>query len=371
MFPIIPHHVVKSVSPCEEKCYRFSTFPGRSRVGGGNAVKAGHFVPRNCTSKSFSIIQAPNFDVKTTSFDVVASKGHLQPTDKSLTSSGGWIRMLQPAKDVHSSNIVLELTDGGSCVNLRTTKNISQGEDLQLWFSEEILAFMQIPFLSPISIQGQNRYTCHICERVFEDPNPLKIHLATFCEKHPVDILWNRLNFILTSSFRSSPPSPPAKTPLPTATDTSTTGRFSAFRPVPSSPRLEPPSPPPSAAAAAAHLETIVSNMGSSKAGHICVYCGKLYSRKYGLKIHIRTHTGFKPLKCKFCLRPFGDPSNLNKHVRLHSQANSVYKCHICDKVLVRRRDLQRHIQSRHCAESQEISVTMSSSSSSEDLTNI
>lgn len=99
---------------------------------------------------------------------------------------------------------------------------------------------------------------------------------------------------------------------------------------------------------AAAHLETIVSNMGTSKQGHLCIYCGKLYSRKYGLKIHIRTHTGFKPLKCKYCYRPFGDPSNLNKHVRLHVQGNTVYKCTDCDKVLVRRRDLQRHIQARH-----------------------
>lgn len=76
---------------------------------------------------------------------------------------------------------------------------------------------------------------------------------------------------------------------------------------------------------AAAHLETIVSNMGTSKShqGHLCLYCGKLYSRKYGLKIHIRTHTGFKPLKCRHCFRAFGDPSNLNKHVKLHTNHNS------------------------------------------------
>lgn len=103
--------------------------------------------------------------------------------------------------------------------------------------------------------------------------------------------------------------------------------------------------------AAASNLETIVSNMGTSKQGHLCIYCGKFYSRKYGLKIHIRTHTGFKPLKCKYCLRPFGDPSNLNKHIRLHSQNNINYKCDLCSKVLLRRRDLERHIQTRHSRE--------------------
>nr|XP_023016338.1 zinc finger protein 423 [Leptinotarsa decemlineata] len=75
-----------------------------------------------------------------------------------------------------------------------------------------------------------------------------------------------------------------------------------------------------------AQIETLVSSLGKSRQGHICLYCGKCYSRKYGLKIHIRTHTGYKPLRCKFCSRPFGDPSNLNKHVRLHAEGNTPYK---------------------------------------------
>ena len=91
-----------------------------------------------------------------------------------------------------------------------------------------------------------------------------------------------------------------------------------------------------------------------SRKGHLCIYCGKLYSRKYGLKIHLRTHTGYKPLKCKVCLRPFGDPSNLNKHVRLHAEGDTPYRCDYCGKVLVRRRDLERHIRSRHPSEAKE-----------------
>lgn len=74
----------------------------------------------------------------------------------------------------------------------------------------------------------------------------------------------------------------------------SSSSRLSAFQPVkcgnsPSPPTSIVPVPQSSvndsALAAAAHLETIVSNMGTSKQGHLCIYCGKLYSRKYGKAI--------------------------------------------------------------------------------------
>lgn len=98
--------------------------------------------------------------------------------------------------------------------------------------------------------------------------------------------------------------------------------------------------------------QTVELNMsdelGKQKKTHVCLFCGKIYNRKYGLKIHLRTHTGYKPLKCKVCSRPFSDPSNLNKHVRLHSQGDTPYRCPYCGKILVRKRDLDRHIMSRH-----------------------
>uniref|UniRef100_T1GCB4 C2H2-type domain-containing protein n=1 Tax=Megaselia scalaris TaxID=36166 RepID=T1GCB4_MEGSC len=197
---------------------------------------------------------------------------------------------------------------------------------------------MSINFLSPYNIKGNNCYTCHVCGKSFQSPNPLKIHIATSCERQTHDMLWMRLHYI---HGKVSAPSPIKHIPIRSAFE-AVPIRF-ATRPVP-------PVVPQSTNAfeAAAQIETIVSNMGTSKTGHLCIYCGKVYSRKYGLKIHIRTHTGFKPLKCKFCFRPFGDPSNLNKHLRLHTQNESSHKCHLCNKVVSRRRDLQRHMETKH-----------------------
>lgn len=120
--------------------------------------------------------------------------------------------------------------------------------------------------------------------------------------RHQRKMIMHSKNFELLNPYHSA-----IMQGLPTSSR-----RFSAFQPVIN--KCESSSSPPaelmpmpnlspssqsslndSALAAAAHLETIVSNMGTSKQGHLCIYCGKLYSRKYGLKIHIRTHTGKIP----------------------------------------------------------------------------
>ncbi|XP_055842491.1 PR domain zinc finger protein 13 [Episyrphus balteatus] len=290
-----------------------------------------------------------------------------------------WLRRIKLSEDVHSYNVVFEVNrQSSSSVQLRAIKDIQKGEELVAWFSEELAILMSIPFLTPSNIEGNKRYTCHLCGLSFETPNPLKIHIALACGRHSLDILWIRLHYAMKASMFAQL-STVAPCPTTMTYPTTTTSRLSAFKPISSSmpslassisinqPRMfiplrsSPPQhpqqspsqsivqPPMNPMEAAAQIEAIVSNMGTSKQGHLCIYCGKVYSRKYGLKIHIRTHTGFKPLKCKFCLRPFGDPSNLNKHVRLHLQpGTSAYKCHLCNKTLARRRDLQRHMESRH-----------------------
>ncbi|KAL0840781.1 hypothetical protein ABMA28_015964 [Loxostege sticticalis] len=203
---------------------------------------------------------------------------------------------------------------GGERLRLRLLADLPHGHRPQLWFDEGVLAALDMPFLTLANIKGGRSYACHECGALFERPNPLKLHLFLACGAHDAPALWRRALPLLGA-------------------------------------RLAPAAAP--AADAAARLEALAAEWGRARGGHVCVYCGKLYSRKYGLKIHIRTHTGYKPLRCRYCLRAFGDPSNLNKHVRLHAGAGAAagagaHACGVCGKRLVRRRDLERHVRARH-----------------------
>lgn len=169
---------------------------------------------------------------------------------------------------------------------------------------------------------------CHECGYACEKPNPLKIHLALDCGRSPRAELWSRLvtatggvDRTIEASFRFS--LAPAESMSAAQRPKSSSAGKSAFRPyspessassdggcaAPQSPRprasgpsLSDRTPLPSDGQyghggggdvaffdrRCAEMETIVSNLGHSDQGHLCIYCGKVYSRKYGLKIHIR-----------------------------------------------------------------------------------
>lgn len=56
----------------------------------------------------------------------------------------------------------------------------------------------------------------------------------------------------------------------------------------------------------------------------------------------MRTHTGEKPYKCKYCERAFAQSNDLIKHLRGHLGDN-VYKCDLCPQGFRLQGDLRAH----------------------------
>ncbi|XP_023943071.2 zinc finger protein 775 [Bicyclus anynana] len=253
-----------------------------------------------------------------------------------LCARGGVARAVRAARlaDAAPHACALLCAAGGGApgdaprLQLRLAADAAPLHELRLWFDERALALLDMPFLTLRNIARTPgpSYACHECGARFDQPNPLKTHLFLACAAFEPTAFWLRC----VERLRSHAPD-----------------AASALAPGPA-PALA-LDPAPALAPDPARLEALAAAWGRSRDGHVCVYCGKLYSRKYGLKIHIRTHTGYKPLRCRHCLRAFGDPSNLNKHVRLHAApAAAPHACALCRKPLARRRDLLRHLRAHH-----------------------
>lgn len=98
----------------------------------------------------------------------------------------------------------------------------------------------------------------------------------------------------------------------------------------------EEPAPPPPQASGANGGGHSKSN-GSFK----CEHCGKLFTRNWYLKQHIKLHSNDKPYSCEMCDKRFLNSSNLKQHMKTHSVE---YRCHICNRTYHSQSVLNQHL---------------------------
>lgn len=109
-------------------------------------------IPKDAKTRPFECIDVSSGEVaKCKSFISIDASGIIVNDQK--FSESVWLRSLTLAHDTYSHNAQLEITSDHR-LRVKVVKNLVIDEEIQLWFSDEILAILTIPFLTPANILG-------------------------------------------------------------------------------------------------------------------------------------------------------------------------------------------------------------------------
>lgn len=87
----------------------------------------------------------------------------------------------------------------------------------------------------------------------------------------------------------------------------------------------------------------VVKRVGGVRV-HQCAYCVKVFKKPSDLVRHIRIHTREKPYKCAQCFRSFTVKSTLTSHVKAHSGVKE-FGCDVCEKLFATQGSLRVHVR--------------------------
>lgn len=94
-------------------------------------------------------------------------------------------------------------------------------------------------------------------------------------------------------------------------------------------------------------IDLTVGEDGARKKPHACPICGKSYSWKSHLEIHLRVHTGEKPFGCTVCGKRFTKKMYLVIHLRRHT-GEKPYSCSICQDRFISKDSVMKHMMVVH-----------------------
>ncbi|XP_072168718.1 zinc finger protein 236-like [Diadema setosum] len=95
------------------------------------------------------------------------------------------------------------------------------------------------------------------------------------------------------------------------------------------------------------HRKFVRRNLDRSRFQHKCQFCNKLFSKPSQLERHVRIHTGEKPYKCPHCDKAFNQNGALQVHMTKHT-GTKPYSCEFCGQKFAQRGNLRAHIVRVH-----------------------
>lgn len=94
-------------------------------------------------------------------------------------------------------------------------------------------------------------------------------------------------------------------------------------------------------------LATLAAN--NRRRSFSCPHCHKLFYKPSQIARHVRVHTGEKPFACPHigCIRSFSEKGNLRRHLKMHT-GEKPFTCSTCGKKFSRRSHLADHVKAKN-----------------------